>query len=170
MDPPSEGGPVDDDAEIIAEFLVESHENLDQLDRDLVALEQDPGSRELLSSIFRTIHTIKGTSGFLAFHRLEKVTHVGESLLARLRDGALTMTPQTTDALLRMVDCVRGLLTAVEENGSDAGDEAELEPVIAAVTACINGSAPAGAGAAASGAAAAAPAAAPAAEPKPGVT
>jgi two-component system chemotaxis sensor kinase CheA len=49
--------------EIVQEFLVESHENLDALDRDLVALEQDPGSRELLSSIFRTIHTIKGTSG-----------------------------------------------------------------------------------------------------------
>src|SRR4051794_10455207 len=131
---------MDELGDIVQEFLVESHENLDQLDRDLVALEQDPGSRELLSSIFRTIHTIKGTSGFLAFHRLEKVTHVGESLLARLRDGALTMTPQTTDALLRMVDCVRGLLTAVEENGSDAGDEAELEPVIVAVTACINSS------------------------------
>ncbi|WP_033368083.1 Hpt domain-containing protein, partial [Dactylosporangium aurantiacum] len=79
----------------------ESHENLDQLDRDLVALEAAPGSRELLSSIFRTIHTIKGTSGFLAFNRLEKVTHVGESLLSRLRDGAQGMTPSTTDALLR---------------------------------------------------------------------
>jgi two-component system chemotaxis sensor kinase CheA len=56
---------------------VESHENLDQLDRDLVELEQHPGSRELLSSIFRTIHTIKGTSGFLAFGRLERLTHVG---------------------------------------------------------------------------------------------
>ena len=55
---PSKGGRMDDDAEIIAEFLVESHENLDQLDRDLVELEQQPGSRELLSSIFRTIHTI----------------------------------------------------------------------------------------------------------------
>ena len=67
--------------DIVEEFLVESHENLDQLDRDLVALEQEPNSRERLSSIFRTIHTIKGTSGFLAFNRLEKVTHVGENLL-----------------------------------------------------------------------------------------
>src|SRR5687768_11218174 len=92
--------------DIVQEFLVESHENLDQLDRDLVALEQAPGSRELLSSIFRTIHTIKGTSGFLAFHRLERVTHVGESLLSRLRDGAQVMTPQVADALLRMVDTV----------------------------------------------------------------
>ena len=58
---------MDELGDIVSEFLVESHENLDQLDRDLVALEQAPGSRELLSSIFRTIHTIKGTSGFLAF-------------------------------------------------------------------------------------------------------
>ena len=73
---------MNDLGDIVQEFLVESHENLDQLDRDLVALEAAPGSRELLSSIFRTIHTIKGTSGFLAFNRLEKVTHVGESLLS----------------------------------------------------------------------------------------
>ena len=63
--------------DIVEEFLVESHENLDQLDADLVALEQAPNSRDRLSSIFRTIHTIKGTSGFLAFNRLEEVTHVG---------------------------------------------------------------------------------------------
>jgi two-component system, chemotaxis family, sensor kinase CheA len=82
---------MDDDAEIVAEFLVESHENLDQLDRDLVALEQDPTSRDLLSSVFRAIHTIKGTSGFLAFGRLEQLTHVGENLLARLRDGRMEL-------------------------------------------------------------------------------
>ena len=75
-------------------FLVESHGNLDQLDADLVALEEEPDSRERLSSIFRTIHTIKGTSGFLAFNRLEEVTHVGENLLSRLRDGELELTPR----------------------------------------------------------------------------
>src|SRR5687768_11155955 len=135
-----EGGvKVDELGDIVQEFLVESHENLDQLDRDLVALEADPGSRDLLSSIFRTIHTIKGTSGFLAFNRLEKVTHVGESLLARLRDGAQSMTPQTTDALLRMVDAVRDLLSTIEDTGSDqSGNETGLEMVVAAVQACID--------------------------------
>ncbi len=78
---------MEDLDDIVHEFLVESHENLDQLDSDLVALEGSPGSRELLSSVFRTIHTIKGTSGFLAFSRLESLTHVGESLLVELRDG-----------------------------------------------------------------------------------
>ncbi|WP_344512438.1 Hpt domain-containing protein, partial [Dactylosporangium maewongense] len=150
---------MSDLGDIVQEFLVESHENLDQLDRDLVALEAAPGSRELLSSIFRTIHTIKGTSGFLAFNRLEKVTHVGESLLSRLRDGAQGMTPSTTDALLRMVDTVRGLLSEIEEHGQEL--EGDDSGVIAAVNACItDGSAPAPAAAVP---AAAAPAPAPAA-------
>jgi len=86
--------------EIVQEFLVESHENLDTLDGDLVALEQEPGSRELISRIFRTIHTIKGTSGFLAFGRLEGLTHAGESLLSRLRDGVQPVTPDTISTLL----------------------------------------------------------------------
>ncbi len=103
--------------EIVAEFLVESHENLDQLDQDLLALEQNPGSRELLASVFRTIHTIKGTSGFLAFHRLEKLTHVGENLLSRLRDGRIQLTDERSTELLKMVDAVRGLLTNIEQTG-----------------------------------------------------
>ncbi|MFN0282677.1 MAG: chemotaxis protein CheA [Kineosporiaceae bacterium] len=103
--------------EIVAEFLVESHENLDQLDRDLLALEQNPDSRELLASVFRTIHTIKGTSGFLAFHKLEKLTHVGENLLSRLRDGRIGLNDDRATALLKMVDAVRGLLAAIEATG-----------------------------------------------------
>ncbi len=105
--------------DIVEEFLVESHENLDQLDQDLVALEQDPRSRDRLSSIFRTIHTIKGTSGFLAFNRLEEVAHVGENLLSRLRDGALELNPRRTDALLQMVDTIRALLAAIEASGGE---------------------------------------------------
>jgi two-component system chemotaxis sensor kinase CheA len=136
---------VDDDAEIIAEFLVESHENLDQLDRDLVELEKEPGSRELLSSIFRTIHTIKGTSGFLAFNRLEALTHVGENLLSRLRDGEMVMTPHVAEVLLSMVDTVRALLDAVEASGSDAAGDVDVDAVVAALRAVLEGEAPDGA-------------------------
>lgn len=113
--------------EIVAEFLVESHENLDELDQDLVALEREPGSRELLSSIFRTVHTIKGTCGFLAFGKLEAVTHVGESLLSRLRDGEMSLSPELTTVLLEMVDAVRSLLASIEESGNEGdGDYSEL--------------------------------------------
>lgn len=107
--------------EIVSEFLVESEENLDELDQQLVALEADPSSRQLLAGIFRTIHTIKGTSGFLAFSDLERLAHVGETLLARLRDGRAVATPQTVTVLLHMVDAVRGLLGRIEATGSDAG-------------------------------------------------
>src|SRR4051794_445951 len=126
--------------EIVQEFLVESHENLDQLDRDLVALEREPGSRDLLGSIFRTIHTIKGTSGFLAFGKLEAVTHVGENLLARLRDGKMSMTPQTTDVLLAMVDTVRDLLATIEQQGNE-GDP-DVSAVVEAISALLDGKEP----------------------------
>ena len=120
--------------EIVAEFLVESHENLDQLDRDLLALEQNPGSRELLASVFRTIHTIKGTSGFLAFHRLEKLTHVGENLLSRLRDGRIALTDARSSALLKMVDAVRGLLAGIEATGAEVDtDHSELIATLSAL-------------------------------------
>ncbi|MDQ1702575.1 MAG: two-component system, chemotaxis family, sensor kinase CheA [Frankiaceae bacterium] len=120
--------------EIVQEFLVESHENLDQLDRDLVALEQEPDSRPLLASVFRTIHTIKGTSGFLAFSELERVTHVGEGLLSLLRDGKLKLDPDITSALLRMVDAIRGLLRAIEQTGVEGeSDHTELIAELQAV-------------------------------------
>lgn len=128
---------MDEIDEIVQEFLVESHENLDQLDRDLVALEREPDSRDLLASIFRTIHTIKGTSGFLAFGQLESVTHVGENLLARLRDGKMSMTPQTTDVLLAMVDAVRELLRAIEEQGAEG--DVDVSDVVERVTAVLEG-------------------------------
>jgi two-component system chemotaxis sensor kinase CheA len=126
---------VDGLDDIVEEFLVESHENLDQLDSDLVALEQDPNSRERLSSIFRTIHTIKGTSGFLAFNRLEEVTHVGENMLSRMRDGALDLTPARTSVLLQMVDSVRSLLTSIEASGGEG--PVDVSGVVAAITAAM---------------------------------
>lgn len=117
--------------EIVKEFLVESHENLDQLDRDLVTLEQDPGSRDTLSSIFRTIHTIKGTCGFLGFGKLESVAHVGENLLSKVRDGELALDPPITTGLLSLVDAVREILGNIESLGSEG--EAEYSELIEAL-------------------------------------
>ena len=110
---------MSDDAAIVKEFLVESYENLDRLDQDLVVLEKDPTDRNTLASIFRTIHTIKGTSGFLAFNHLEAVTHAGESLLSRLRDGLLPLTAEITTAMLATVDAVREMLTSIEASGKE---------------------------------------------------
>ena len=88
--------------EVVEEFLVESYENLDRVDADLLALEEEPGRPDLLASVFRGVHTIKGTCGFLGFAKLEQVTHVGESLLSRLRDRELVLTGEVATALLRM--------------------------------------------------------------------
>jgi two-component system chemotaxis sensor kinase CheA len=108
-----------DDSEIVKEFLVESYENLDRLDRELVGLEKNPDDRDALSSVFRTIHTIKGTCGFLGFNKLEAVAHVGENLLTRLRDRQLVLTPEITTALLSMVDAVRQMLSQIETAGQE---------------------------------------------------
>ncbi|MGA2448124.1 MAG: chemotaxis protein CheW [Polyangiaceae bacterium] len=117
------------DDEVVKEFLVESHENLDQLDRDFVALEADPGARDRIAAIFRTIHTIKGTSGFLGLPRLQTLTHAGESLLTLLRDGTLSLTPEITSALLAMVDVVRRILANVEATGGEGAEE--IDDVVA---------------------------------------
>lgn len=124
---------MEDMDEIVREFLVESHENLDQLDQDLVALESEPGSRSLIASVFRTIHTIKGTSGFLAFSRLERVAHAGENLLVELRDGRRSMDHATTDVLLRLVDTIREILRAIEVDATEGA--VEIDAVIAAIEA-----------------------------------
>jgi two-component system chemotaxis sensor kinase CheA len=107
------------DSDIVQDFLAESYENLDRLDRELVGLEKNPHDREALSSVFRTIHTIKGTCGFLGFNKLEKIAHVGENLLTRLRDGQLMLNPELTTALLGMVDAVRQMLQEIQSTGQD---------------------------------------------------
>ncbi|MBX7148507.1 chemotaxis protein CheA [bacterium] len=113
--------------ELLKEFLMESTENLDRLDRDFVVLEQDPTNRELLSSIFRAVHTIKGTCGFLGFGNLEKVTHVGENLLGKLRDGKIQLNAPRTSALLSLVDAIRAMLGNIEQTQSDGNaDHSEL--------------------------------------------
>ncbi|MGB2834008.1 MAG: chemotaxis protein CheA, partial [Candidatus Sulfotelmatobacter sp.] len=120
------------ESDIVKDFLVESYENLDRLDRDLVGLEKNPKDKEALAGVFRTIHTIKGTCGFLGFNKLEKVAHVGENLLTRLRDGQMTLTPEITTPLLGMVDAIRQMLGSIEANGSEG--ERDDSKLIATLT------------------------------------
>ncbi len=124
---------MNDDAmnEIVQEFLVETNENLDQLDQDLVALESDPTSSDLLGSVFRTIHTVKGTTGFLGFGLLEGLSHAAENLLSDLRDGRLGLTKERTDVLLEVVDAIRALLSAIEATGAE--DDRDLSGLIARI-------------------------------------
>lgn len=115
------------DAELVQAFLEESTENLDQLDLDLVALEANPSDPELLGRVFRTIHTVKGTCGFLDYGGLEALSHAGEDLLAALRDGALVLDQPITSSLLRLVDEIRGVLAIVARTGEEGDlDHAEI--------------------------------------------
>lgn len=109
--------------EIVKEFLIESYENLDKLDRALVELEKDPTHRPSLDSVFRTIHTIKGTCGFLGFGKLERVAHVGENLLSQMREGKMVLNEEITSALLAMVDAVRAVLAVIESTGAEGDQE-----------------------------------------------
>jgi len=107
----------------IKEFLIESDENLSQVEQDLVNLEDHPEQENIIASIFRSIHTIKGTCSFLGYSKLEKLTHTGETLLSMVRDGELQLVTEITTALLSMVDAVRKMLGSIERTGEDGQEE-----------------------------------------------
>lgn len=102
--------------DLTREFLLESHEGLDRMERCLAKLTETPADAELLREIFRAVHTIKGTTGFLGYQRLERVAHVGENVLVRLRDGDLAVTAPLLDVLLLLLDTLRGILRGIEQN------------------------------------------------------
>src|SRR5258708_6258557 len=101
--------------DLIRDFLTETAENMVQVDNDLVALEQDPGNADLIGRIFRLVHTIKGTCGFLGLPRLEKLAHAGENVLGRFRDGSLAAAPASIGVVLEALDRIKGILSAIEQ-------------------------------------------------------
>ena len=143
--------------DLLSEFLTEANEGLAALDTALVKLERTPNDRPTLSEIFRMVHTIKGTCGFLGLGRLERVAHSAENILGKYRDGELTVTPAGVTLILSALDRIKGILGAIEATGAEpAGDDGAL---IAELDATAEGRSAAPA--------AAAPASAAAAEPEP---
>ncbi len=108
--------------ELTREFLIESQEGLDRMERCLTELEEKPGEMPLLAEIFRAVHTIKGTTGFLGFKRLATLAHAGENLLGLLREGELAATPQIITVLLELLDGLRGILKRIDSEGSEGED------------------------------------------------
>jgi two-component system chemotaxis sensor kinase CheA len=96
--------------ELTREFLIESQEGLDRMERCLTDLEARPEDAELIADIFRSVHTIKGTTGFLGFKRLEKLAHTGENLLGLLREGKVAARPVVITGLLQLLDGLRSIL------------------------------------------------------------
>ena len=105
--------------ELTREFLIESQEGLDRMEHCLTDLEERPRDASLIADIFRSVHTIKGTTGFLGFKRLEKLAHAGENLLGQLRDGKLSANPPIITALLQLLDALRSILKAIETDGTE---------------------------------------------------
>ena len=120
--------------DLIAEFLTETSESLQELDTDLVHLEQNPNDKNLLSKIFRLMHTIKGTCGFLGLPRLEGVAHKAEDVLGLFRDGVLEVTPEYVTLILESIDRIKQIVSGLEESGSEPeGDDEELKNKLKAV-------------------------------------
>ena len=120
--------------DLLAEFLTETTESLATLDVELVRFEREPGDAQILGNIFRLMHTVKGTCGFLGLPRLESVAHAGENVLGKFRDGELSVTPQAVTVILRCIDHIRLLLGALAEAGREPdGDDKDLIGEINAV-------------------------------------
>ncbi len=101
-------------------FLLESQENIDKVEQNLLALEKSPGSADLINGVFRAVHTIKGNSGFLAFPHLETLCHKGESILDKARNGKIKLVPEIISLLLELVDAVRTILGDIEASGKES--------------------------------------------------
>lgn len=113
--------------DLLNEFLTESAESLAVIDAELVKFEQNPQDTAILQNIFRLVHTIKGTCGFLGLPRLESVAHAGENVLGKFREGTLAVTPRAVTQILRCIDTIRTLLSELEETGSEPeGNDQEL--------------------------------------------
>jgi len=105
--------------DIVRDFLVEVREMLDGLGDDLLRLEANPDDVEIITAVFRTVHNIKGTCGFLGLSQLESITHVGENLLCALRDGETTASQEVVTALLALIDAVERIVACLEETGGE---------------------------------------------------
>ncbi len=113
--------------DLLTEFITETSESLALIDSQMVEFEKDPNNKEILGNIFRLVHTIKGTCGFLGLPRLEKVAHAGENVLDKFRDGNLEVTPDAVTLILRCIDTIRDLMDELESSGSEPeGDDQEL--------------------------------------------
>jgi two-component system chemotaxis sensor kinase CheA len=130
---------VDD---LTKEFIAESQEGLDRMERCLTELEMRPDESErLVGEIFRSVHTIKGTTGFLGFERLEKLAHAGEHLLGSLREGKLAVTSELISGLLRLLDGLRAILSLIEETGGEGSRSSDEDSELIGELAMLNGGA-----------------------------
>jgi len=113
--------------DLLNEFLTETGESIDVVDVELVKLEQDPNNKEVLDNIFRLVHTIKGTCGFLGLPRLESVAHASENVLGKFRDGELQVSEHAVTVILESLDRIKEILAGLEATEEEPeGDDSDL--------------------------------------------
>lgn len=113
--------------DLLRDFLTESAESLTVVDAELVRLESDPNNKDVLQKIFRLVHTIKGTCGFIGLPRLEKVAHHSENILGKFRDGEMLVTPEAVTLILESLDLIKEILTKIEQTESEPqGNDTDL--------------------------------------------
>jgi two-component system chemotaxis sensor kinase CheA len=113
--------------DLLHEFLTETFESLDVVNLELVRFEREPGDKAALDKIFRLVHTIKGTCGFLGLPRLEAITHASETVLGQFRDGALEVTPGAVSLILGSIDRIKEILLGLEAREYEpVGDDHDL--------------------------------------------
>src|SRR5271154_5050639 len=111
---------------VLRDFLPETSENLDLVDAELVRFEQEPNNGQILGNIFRLVHTIKGTCGFLGLSRLEALTHAAETLMGKFRDG-MPVTAEAVTLILSTIDCIKAILEGLETLAQEpAGNDGDL--------------------------------------------
>ncbi len=125
--------------DLTKEFLAEGMDGLDRMERCLTELEQRPGDRELLDEIFRAVHTIKGSTGFLGLKRLELLAHAGESLLDSLREGRIKATADVVSGLLQLLDVLRQILKLIELTGGEGTRASDQDSTLVALLKRLNG-------------------------------
>src|SRR5580704_10179357 len=112
--------------ELLRDFLTETSESLDLVDAELVRFEQDPNNSQILGNIFRLVHTIKGTCGFLALSRLETLTHAAETLMGKFRDG-MPVTADAVTLILSTLDRIKTILDELEARQQEpVGNDGDL--------------------------------------------
>src|SRR3954471_10584282 len=125
--------------DLLKEFLVETNESLDVVDVELVRFEQEPNNAEILDNVFRLVHTIKGTCGFLGLPRLEALAHAAENLMSKFREG-MPVTGEAVTLVLFTIDRIKELLGALEAHhrepdGADTDLIQQLEQMVRSVAA-----------------------------------
>lgn len=145
----------DEMQEILNDFLTESNEMLEVLDQRFVTLESDPNNTDLLNEIFRAMHSMKGSAGFLGFNHLVDVAHRGENILNKLRQAEMAVSPTIISVILETIDVIKAIMADIRESGTD--NHTPTEVIAAKLDAILSGTAPSQAASAAPVATSAAP-------------